>query len=153
MVLRRPAREFWIPVEAIAEVRAEGRCVEIELLGGAEPAVYRVEGVSAAGAAAFGRAVGHLLPPSGGDAGSVDGLSLVDVRSLPGRRWLSGWRLATVVVGGLLYAGLVVTVGVIGGGSRALIVLCCSGGLYASGLFLYGGVEGHVRQTAGLRGL
>ncbi|MFD0396035.1 hypothetical protein ACFQ3Z_43855 [Streptomyces nogalater] len=147
MVLRRPAEELRIPVEAMAEVRAEGRSVEIELLGGAAPVVYRVEGVSAAGAAAFAQAVDQLLPPSDGEAGPVDGLALVDVRPLSSRNmgWLSGQR-PVAVAGALLYAGLAAVVGVAGSWGRMAALLGGSFALYAGGFLIYSGVRTQVEQ-------
>ncbi|MFF7098454.1 DUF3592 domain-containing protein [Streptomyces rubradiris] len=147
VVLRRSAEELRIPVEAIAEIRAEGRAVEIELLGGTEPVVYRIAGVSAAGADAFGRAVGQLLPTPDDDADPMEGLALVDVRPLSGRNrgWLSGRQLAAVA-GALLYAGLVAAVGVAGGGRRVAALLGGSGALYAGGFFIYAGVRAQVEH-------
>ncbi|KOG33076.1 hypothetical protein AQJ84_27485 [Streptomyces resistomycificus] len=145
VVLRRSAEELRIPVEAMAEVRAEGRAVEIELLGGAEPVVYRVEGISEAGAAAFGQSVGRLLPTPDGDAEAVDGLSLVDVRALPGwnRGWFSG-RRPVAAVGALVYAGLVAAVGVAGGGEQVAALLGGSVALYAGCFMIYAGGRANV---------
>ncbi|MEU3618786.1 hypothetical protein ABZ725_41655 [Streptomyces sp. NPDC006872] len=147
VVLRRSVEELHIPVEAMAGIRAEGRAVEIELLGGAEPVVYRVEGVSEAGAAAFGQAVGRLLPMPDGDAEPVDGLSLVDVRPLPGsnRGWFSG-RRPVAAVGALFYAGLVAAVGVAGGGEQVAALLGGSVALYAGCFMIYAGVRANVRD-------
>ncbi|MFE7760381.1 hypothetical protein [Streptomyces sp. NPDC057438] len=128
----------------MAEVRVEGRAIEIELWGGAEAVVYRVEGVSEAGAAAFGQAVGRLLPTPDGDAEPVDGLSLVDVRPLPGREgWLSGGRLVAAV-GALFYAGLVAAVGVAGGGGKVAALLGGSVALYAGCFIIYAGGRAQV---------
>ncbi|MER6960086.1 hypothetical protein [Streptomyces sp. NPDC000618] len=145
MVLWRSAEEFRIPAEAIAGIRAEARVVEIELLGGAEPVVYRVEGVSEAGAAAFGQAVGRLLPAPDADAEPVDGLSLVDVRPLPGsnRGWFSG-RRPVAAVGALFHAGLAAAVGVAGGGEQVAALLGGSVALYAGCFMVYAGVRANL---------
>ncbi|WP_435284845.1 hypothetical protein [Streptomyces koelreuteriae] len=146
VVLRRPAEELRIPVEAMAAVRAEGRAVEIELLGGAEPVVYRLVGVSEAGAAAFGRTVARLLPAPGGDAEPVDGPSLVDVRLLPGRNrgWHASGRRTLTAVAALFYAGLVAAVGVFGGGGQVAALLGGSVALYAGCFMVYAGARANV---------
>ncbi|MEV1069385.1 hypothetical protein [Streptomyces sp. NPDC050263] len=133
----------------MAEVRAQGRAVEIELLGGAEPVAYRVEGVSEAGAAAFGQAVGLLLPTPDGDAEPVDRLSLVDVRPLPGRNtgWFSG-RRPVAAVGALFCAGLAAAVGVAGGGEQAAALLGGSVALCAGCFMIYAG-SGRTWRTGG----
>ncbi|MDN0194008.1 hypothetical protein [Streptomyces sp. S.PNR 29] len=137
VVLRRAAEERLIPLEAMADVRAQGRAAEIELLGGAEPVVYRIEGVSAAGAAAFAQTVGPLLPVRAGDETPVDGSSLVEVRPLTGAATgrLSG-RKAAAAAGALLYAGLLVAVGVLDGWAQAGMLLFGSVLLSVGGLGL-----------------
>ncbi|GGX27849.1 DUF3592 domain-containing protein [Streptomyces lomondensis] len=147
VVLRSSAEELRIPVEAMAEVRAEGRAVEIELLGGAEPVVYRVEGVSEAGADAFGQAVGRLLATLDPDAEPMDGLSLVDVRPLTGRDrgWFSG-RRPVAAVGALFYAGLMAAVGVTGGGEQVAALLGGSVALYAGCFMIYAGGRASVED-------
>ncbi|MCZ4513067.1 hypothetical protein O3Q52_33920 [Streptomyces sp. ActVer] len=147
VVLRTAVEELRIQVEAMAEVEAEGRAVEIELLGGTEPVVHRVEGVPEAGAAAFGQAVARLVPMPDGDAEPVDGLSLVDVHPLPGRnrRWFSG-RRPVAVVGALFYAGLVAAVGVAGDGEQVAILLGGSVALYAGCFMIYAGVRANVED-------
>lgn len=108
-----------IPFAAIARVRAEGRAVAVELAaaGGVVPAVYRVDGVSAAGAAVFASAVTSGLPPRPQDADTVDGASLVSVEvvteSVRERRARWAKRLAVAVVLG--FAVLAVAMGVVGG--------------------------------------
>ncbi|MFJ3875992.1 hypothetical protein ACIPW5_00875 [Streptomyces sp. NPDC090077] len=79
LVLRRAGREHRIPYEAVALVHTERRAVEVRLRApeGTPPAVYRVEGVSAAAAAAFARAVHAALPPVPAGSAAVDGAALV----------------------------------------------------------------------------
>ncbi|WP_405977092.1 hypothetical protein [Streptomyces sp. NBC_00158] len=83
LVLRRAGREHRIPFEAVDLVHAERRAVEVRLRAteGSAPAVYRIEGVSAAAATAFARAVHSALPPIPGGAAAVDGAALVTTRA------------------------------------------------------------------------
>ena len=84
LVLRRPDDELRIPLAAIARVRTERRDVAVELTAptGAEPVVYRIEGVSAAGAAVFADVVNTALPERVEGEATIDGSTLVVTRSL-----------------------------------------------------------------------
>ncbi|MEU6589654.1 hypothetical protein ABZ923_10585 [Streptomyces sp. NPDC046881] len=147
VVLRSAAEERLIPLAAIAGVRAEWRTVEVELLGGDEPVVYRVQGVTEAGADAFTQAVRRLLPERDGDVVPVDGVSLVEVRPLAGRA--NGWfseRKAVTAAGALLYLGLLVTVGVVGGWAQAGSLVFGSLLLPVGGFLVFVSVRAILRE-------
>ncbi|MGW2305940.1 hypothetical protein [Streptomyces sp. NPDC001809] len=94
LVLERRSETLAIPARAVARVRAEARCVTVELraLPGATPAVYRIEDVSEAAAVVFADAVSALLPARSEE---VDGAALVEVRSF-GRTRLRTFRYRAV---------------------------------------------------------
>ncbi|MEU5219624.1 hypothetical protein AB0G79_25960 [Streptomyces sp. NPDC020807] len=83
LLLSGPREEVRIPLGAVARVAVagDGRSVTVELTApaGAEPAVYRIEGVSRASATLFEGAVNGALPerPAGEDP--VDGSTLVTI--------------------------------------------------------------------------
>lgn len=79
-MLERRGETLAIPVGAVAHLRAEARCVTVELraLAGTTPSVQRIEDVSEAAAVVFVEAVNALLPDP---VGEVDGGALVVVRS------------------------------------------------------------------------
>ncbi|MDT9690710.1 hypothetical protein Q5762_20650 [Streptomyces sp. P9(2023)] len=84
LVLSRPDEVLRIPFAAIARVRAQGRDVALELTAPAlaEPTVYRIEDVSRAAATAFADVVNGALPARPAGEETVDGATLVTIRSL-----------------------------------------------------------------------
>ncbi|MFF5972071.1 hypothetical protein ACFY7C_11175 [Streptomyces sp. NPDC012769] len=81
LILERPREELTIPGEAIADARAEGRTLVIELRApaGATPVVHRIEDVAEDAAVAFAEGVNALrLEP----AEEIDGNALVVVHTL-----------------------------------------------------------------------
>ncbi|MGW8353827.1 hypothetical protein [Streptomyces wedmorensis] len=76
LLLRTAQEEVHIPLMAVGRVRAEGRAVAVELaaLAGATPAVYRLEEVDGAAAAAFADAVNGALPER---SEPVDGITYI----------------------------------------------------------------------------
>ncbi|MFP3992274.1 hypothetical protein U9R90_33365 [Streptomyces sp. E11-3] len=99
-----------IPLEAIEEVRGDGRTVEVVLTTAQAdrlPAVYAVHGASAAAVAAFSAAVRARLPERAPDRSRVDGEDLVTTVSTGRSRRPSRRTLAIV-------AAIDVTVGVLG---------------------------------------
>ncbi|MFJ6522946.1 subtilisin family serine protease [Streptomyces filamentosus] len=103
VTLHRPDKEHHIPLAAISFVHAEGRSVAIVLTasGANEPTIYRVAGVSEAGALAFADAVTAALP----EVPAPDGAELVTT-STPGaagpRR--ARWKPVAVAVVAVLVA-------------------------------------------------
>jgi hypothetical protein len=81
LLIRRPHEEVRIPLAAVAHVHANGRVVAVELTApaGAEPTLYRIEGVSRASGTAFGEAVNGSLPERPADEDPVDGSTPVTV--------------------------------------------------------------------------
>lgn len=75
LVWSRRRKEKRFPLQAVREVRAEGRALTVELTAppGTTPAVYRVRGVSATAATVFADAVTASLP----EERELDGMSLV----------------------------------------------------------------------------
>ncbi|MFJ8295008.1 hypothetical protein ACIQ9R_03945 [Streptomyces sp. NPDC094447] len=94
LVLERRSETLAIPARAVARVRAEARCVTVELRArpGTTPAVHRIEDVSEAAAVVFADAVNSLLPARSDE---VDGAALVVVRSI-GRTRLRTFRRRAV---------------------------------------------------------
>ncbi|MER7520468.1 hypothetical protein [Streptomyces sp. NPDC126499] len=105
LVLSRRRRERRIPLQAVRQVRAEGRALAVELTApaGATPAVFRVRGVSAAAATVFADAVTARLPEDrepdgaalvteGSPAESEDGAYFRTLR-------ICAWGVALVTVG------------------------------------------------------
>ncbi|MFI6874532.1 hypothetical protein ACIBL6_13915 [Streptomyces sp. NPDC050400] len=84
LLLRRPDAELRIPLAAIARVHAVRRDVTVELTAGTggEPITYRVTDVSAAAATVFADAVNAALPERSAGEETVDGSTLVVIRSL-----------------------------------------------------------------------
>lgn len=99
VVLLEGDEERWIPLRAVEGVSAEGRTVEVELLGGEAPVVHRVEEVPESAAERFAEEVSALLPARDRDVAPVDGPSLVTVVPLtPADRRRSAWRGAVSAV-------------------------------------------------------
>ncbi|MGW6394438.1 hypothetical protein ACWFR1_28945 [Streptomyces sp. NPDC055103] len=127
LVLSRAAEEARIPLQAVRQIRAEGRAVAVELTApaGKAPAVHRVEGVSEAAATMFADAVNATLPAHAGEAGEIDGATLVTVRALTEsdkdarKRRLKRWTW----VAALVIVAVTVTVGILGPAVLAIAFL------------------------------
>jgi predicted RNase H-like nuclease (RuvC/YqgF family) len=101
VVLLSEEEERRIPLPAVEGVSAEGRTVEVELLGGDVPVVYRVEEVPERAAEAFAEEVSALLPVRDLDVSPVDGPSMVTVvRLTQADRRRTAWRGAVSAVTG-----------------------------------------------------
>lgn len=144
LVLRRSTEEVRIPFAAIGRIRAEGRAVAVELtaLGGAVPAVHRLDGVSAASAHVFASAVTGSLPPRAQDAEAVDGSALVTVEAVTESvgerraRWAKRGGIAVV----LGFVALAVAMGISGGnaGRWAVGVMVAIAGPFAAAIAAVG---------------
>ncbi|MGW7284410.1 hypothetical protein ACWGH4_02745 [Streptomyces sp. NPDC054847] len=139
LLLRRPDAELRIPFAAIARVHAERRDILLELTApaGVDPTVYRVSDVSAAAAGVFADAVNAALPEQTADDETVDGSTLVVIRSLVigdegedeadenlVQVGLPSHGIRLMYTGCVAIAALAVVVGVLGGDwSRAIATL------------------------------
>ncbi|MFE4615242.1 hypothetical protein ACFRJ7_03930 [Streptomyces sp. NPDC056747] len=85
LLLSRRHDEVRIPLAAIAQVRAEGRSLTVELTApaGATSYTHRIDGVSEAAAVMFAAAVNDALPGTAGRDTTADGTALVETRTRP----------------------------------------------------------------------
>ncbi|MFB7589888.1 hypothetical protein [Streptomyces sp. NPDC056169] len=104
LLLSRRHDEVRIPLAAIAQVRAEGRSLAVELTApaGATSYAHRIDGVSEAAAAMFAAAVNADLPEAAGRDTTADGTALVETRDRPvsrrerKTRLMKRWAAATL---------------------------------------------------------
>ncbi|MGA5195919.1 hypothetical protein [Streptomyces exfoliatus] len=104
LLLTRRHDEIRIPLAAIAQVRAEGRSLSVELTApaGATAFTHRIDGTSEAAAAMFAATVNAALPEVAGRDTNADGTALVEAHTRPAsrrerrNRLLKWWTAATV---------------------------------------------------------
>ncbi|MFF8382382.1 hypothetical protein [Streptomyces kanasensis] len=126
LVLRRWRKEKRIPLQAVRQVRAEGRALAVELTApaGTNPTVFRVRSVSAAAAAVFADAVTARLP----EEREADGEALV-TEGTPaeseGEAYRRKLKLCRWAVG-LVTVAVAVAMAIVGSGVFALLFLICT---------------------------
>ncbi|MEU2076162.1 hypothetical protein [Streptomyces sp. NPDC013489] len=106
LLLTRRHDEVRIPLAAIAQLRAEGRSLTVELTApaGATSYTHRIDGVSEASATMFAATVNAALPGTAGRDTTADGTALVETRDRPvsrgrrKRRLVMWWLAAAVAV-------------------------------------------------------
>ncbi|MFI9207285.1 hypothetical protein ACIGW7_03945 [Streptomyces sp. NPDC053253] len=104
LLLSRRHDEVRIPLAAVAQVRAEGRSLTVELTApaGATSYAHRIDGVSEAAAVMFAAAVNAALPGTAGRDTAADGTALVETRDRPvsrrerKTRLIKRWAAATL---------------------------------------------------------
>ncbi|MER5297710.1 hypothetical protein ABT382_37820, partial [Streptomyces pharetrae] len=125
LVLRRWRKEKRIPLQAVRQVRAEGRALAVELTApaGTTPTVCRVRGVSAAAATMFADAVTACLP----EEREADGAALVTEGTPAESEDEAYWRKLKICawVVGLVTVGVAVAMAmaIVGSGILACVFL------------------------------
>ncbi|MFJ3903532.1 hypothetical protein [Streptomyces sp. NPDC090025] len=142
LILERPHEEVTIPFAAMARVRAEERCLIIELRAraGAEPVLHRLDDVTDPRATALADGVNALLTELATDTEpgtEVDGAALAFVRSR-GATWSQRFmrRVTRWMLG---FAGAVVAASVLigfAGDAAGIALLVPIGGITIVGLWI-----------------
>ncbi|MFF4174295.1 hypothetical protein [Streptomyces sp. NPDC001744] len=123
LALRRWRKEKRIPLQAVRQVRAEGRALAVELTApaGTTPTVFRVRAVSTVAATVFADAVTARLP----EEREADGASLVTEGTPTESEDEAYWRKLKICawVVGLVTVGVAVAMAIVGSGFLAFLFL------------------------------